>query len=74
MVDFIREYKDGKLILTNTETGEIKQVPMATDKQMRFIRELEQQLSIKPKQYRNLTVWQAAKVIKRLNGKQRPLL
>lgn len=60
--------------ITDTETGEIKTIKLATEKQIRYIRVLEQQTGTKPKKYTNLTIWQAVKVIEKLKSKQTRLL
>jgi fructose/tagatose bisphosphate aldolase len=70
----IRRIVDNTLEIVNTETGEIRKIKLATDKQIAYIRYLENILKIKPKAYRGLTVWQAKKVIDKLSKKQRPML
>ena len=60
------EIIDGKMIITNTETGEVKKRQMASEKQINFIRKLELELDIKPKRYKDLTLWKASKVIESL--------
>ena len=70
----LRKIVDNTLEIANTDTGEIRKIKLATDKQMAYIRFLEKDLKLKPKAYRGLTVWQAKKVIDRLLKKQRPML
>lgn len=70
----LRKIVDNTLEIVNTETGEVRKIKLATDKQMAYIRALEKELKLKPRAYRGLTVWQAKKVIDRLMKKQRPML
>jgi archaeosine-15-forming tRNA-guanine transglycosylase len=69
-----KEIVGDTLEITNTETGEIRSIKLATDKQMAFIRNLENNLKLTPRAYRGLTIWQAKKVIDKLLKKQRPML
>lgn len=55
--------------ITDTTTGQIKTIKLVTDKQLKFILDLERQAGISPRTYRNLTIWQATKVVKRLKEK-----
>lgn len=66
----IVQHHNDQLLMTDAVTGEVKIFPMATGRQMKFIRSLERELGREPKNYRNLTVWQASKVINRLKSKQ----
>ena len=70
----LRKRVGDSLEIINTETGEVRKIKLATEKQIAFIRKLEQELNLKPRAYRGLTIWQAKKVIKKLLDKQRPLL
>ena len=70
----LRKIVDNTLEIANTDTGEIRKIKLATDKQLAYIRSLEKDLKLKPKAYRGLTIWQAKKVIDKLLKKPRPLL
>lgn len=61
--------RDGYLLSTNPKTGEVHKLKLATDNQLDYIRSLEQQAGIPPRQYKNLTVWGANKVIQKLRKK-----
>jgi hypothetical protein len=70
----LKRIVDGSLEVINTDTGEVRKIKLATDKQINFIRKLEDELGLEQKAYRGLTVWQAKKVIDKLLKKQRPML
>lgn len=61
-----KQLKGGSLLLTDPDTGEVKTIALATEKQMGYIRSLEKELGLEPKQYKDLTIWRATKVIDRL--------
>lgn len=71
---FKKEIVDDSLEITNTETGELRKIKLATSKQLEYIRDLEKQLNLRPRKYKGLAVWQAKVVIKKLIAKQRPML
>lgn len=62
----LKRIVDGSLEIINTETGEVRKVKLATDKQITFIRLLEKEAGLKPRKYKGLTVWHAKKVIDKL--------
>lgn len=61
-----KEIVDGSLEITDTDTGEIRKIKLATEKQIAFIRDLEKQAGYEPRRYKGLTVWHAKKVIEKL--------
>lgn len=62
----LRKRVGDSLEIINTETGEVRYIKLATEKQITFIRLLEKEAGFEPRQYNGLTIWQAKKVINKL--------
>lgn len=68
--------ENDKLKLIDLNTGKIKIVTLITDKQVKLIASLEEELGLKHKNYLNKSIWAASKVIDDLQtrAKQKRLL
>lgn len=58
-----------KTKVTNRTTGEVKEIQLATQKQVDYLRLLEHKLDMVVHNHTNKTVWQATKRIKKLKAK-----
>ena len=59
----------GKTKITNRKTGEIKEIQLATQKQVGYLQWLEHENCLIVHNHTNKTIWQASKRIKQLQNK-----